>query len=137
MSDGILLENGSGVVLMEDAGEILLEIQSPAVQTGGGGSGYFAFKTIPQLEREKKVEIVKIRKRAKRLIVKVIADGLLDPVRLDDFVEAKVEELETPIVSKVDIDKIIARLKAEARRALIRKQQEDDEDDYEVLLLAA
>jgi hypothetical protein len=136
VSDYLIREDG-GRILREDGSGILTEVQVPAAETGGGGSGYFAFKTIAQLEREKKREIVKIRKQAKRAIFKVVAEGLLTPTKLDDVVEAKVEALETPIVSKDDIDKIIARLKAEARRALIRKQQEDDEDDYEVLLLAA
>lgn len=138
MSSDILLESG-GFLLLENGDNILLEVQEPETQAfrSSGHGTQWAYKTLSQIEREKKAELARICKQAKRLIVKVIAEGLLDPIKLDDVVEAKVEAVDTTVVTKSDVDQIIARLKAEARRTLIRKQQEEDEDDYEVLLLAA
>lgn len=138
MSSDILLESG-GFLLLENGDNILLEVQEPETQAfrSSGHGTQWAYKTLSQIEREKKAELARIRKQAKRLIVKVIAEGLLDPIKLNDVVEAKVEAVDTTVVTKSDVDQIIARLKAEARRALIRKQQEEEEDDYEVLLLAA
>jgi len=119
---------------------ILTEEQSPAVETGGGGSGYFAFKTLAELEREKATELVKIKKRAAKRVVTAIREGLLTVQTAPAFVEQAVEASIPNKVENIpvrDINAIIARIKAEAKRALIRRQQEEDEDDYEVLLLAA
>ena len=136
MSDYLRLKAG-GYLLLKQGGRLLLLEQEPATQ-GGGGSGYFRFKTLTELEREK--QIVKIKKKAKKIVVEAIKDGLLTVSTAPAFVEKTVEAsipAKLPDIPARDISAIIARIKAEARRALIRRLEEEDEDDFEVLLLAA
>ena len=138
MSSDILLESGS-FLLLENGDNVLLEVQEPETQAfrSSGHGTQWSYKTLSQIEREKKADLARIRKEAKRRVITVLKEGLLALPKLDALVEKEVIQAIKIDVPQVDIDNIIARVREEARRALIRKQQEDDEDDFEVLLLAA
>jgi len=156
MSDGILLESGSGVVLMENTGEILLEIQQPAVVAGGGGQGgdRHSHGSRHWYDKRRSVSVQKVWQEVAR--IKDEEKNELGQAwdKAHGIVEATIEVLDAPMPPSIPreilkVAKAIPERKSAERTAQTERlieliiqlvndiEEQQDEDDLAVLLMAA
>lgn len=113
--------------------------QTSSFTSSGRVGTSWAYKTLSQIEKEKKAELARIAKQAQKAVAKAISKGLVELLEIETVARKAVVEA-TPRdlhLEREQINAIAAQLAERARIAILRKQMEDDEDDSEVLLLVA